>query len=705
MSQPTPNADPKAGWAPSPRREPISDTAVERISRWGRESPFFASLQIRLAMLVLVAVVPILGLVLYSAFERRAETEAVVRQEALLMVRLAADRQDELLETTRQLLATMARLPEVQSRDKEACERTFQHLLSLHPLYANLGAIRPDGVAFASGVPLTNDVYLGDRLYFQAATNTRSFALGEYQIGRITRKATFNVGYPVIDPGGELRAVLYAALDLAWLKSMLTNSTLPAGSSLTVVDRHGVTLVRHPDPEEKYLGDVLPLPSRFRTKRPPSQTNATASPSSGSTSNAPPRPQFSRVRRGPHTNEVTFVTRGRDGVERLYALTALGRRAGPSPGGVMVGIPVEATSASANRSLRRNLLIVAAVTVVALGLAWFGGNIFILRRVRALVRATDRISAGDYGVRLGRPYGTGELHILSRAFDEMAETLGKRTAERERAQAGLRALNEQLEQRVGRRTAQLQRSNEDLEQFAYVASHDLQEPLRMVARYVALLRDRYQAHADPKTREFIDFALDGAARMQELIQALLAYSRLDTQGQPFAPTDCNQVLDRALLNLKVALEENRAVVTRTPLPKVMADRVQLGQLFQNLVGNALKFRGEQTPEIAVAAVREGEQWQFSVQDNGIGIDPEHFQQIFVLFQRLHSRAQYPGTGIGLALCKKIVERHGGRIWVESQPGRGSTFRFTLPAKLEPPTAEVPPAAGDTPGLFETRNVS
>jgi len=691
MNQPPPNADRGPGVAPPPRRERTTDTTVERISRWGRESPFFSSLQMRLASLVLVAVVPILGLVIYSAFERRSETEEDVRQDALRVVRLVAGRQDELLETTRQLLATLGRLREVQSRDKEACERIFQHLLSLHPLYANLGAIRPDGVAFASGIALTNEVFLGDRLYFRAATNTRSFALGEYQIGRITKKATFNVGYPAINDSGELQAVLYAALDLAWLKNMLTNSTLPPGSSLTVVDRTGVTLVRYPDPEGKYVGQVLPLPGRWRTNRPAARTDSTVSARPGPTNAPSPRPRASHVRRGSRTNELTFVMQGRDGVERLYALTTLGRRAGPSLVGVMVGIPMEAVYAAASRSLWRNLLIVGAVTAAALGLAWYGGNVFILRRVRALVRATDRVGSGDYAVRVGGPYGAGELHTLSRAFDEMAEALGKRTAERERAQAKMRALNEQLEQRVARRTAQLKRSNEDLEQFAYIASHDLQEPLRMVTRYVTLLRDRYQAHAEPKTQEFIGFALDGTTRMQELIQALLAYSRVDTQGQPFAPTDCNRVLERALLNLKVAIDESHAAITLKPLPTLMADGVQLGQLFQNMIGNAIKFRGERSPEIQVTATQEADHWHFRVQDNGIGIAEEHFQRIFVLFQRLHSPAKYPGTGIGLALCKKIVERHGGRIWVESQPGHGSTFHFTLPTKPEASTREGPPA--------------
>ncbi len=294
------------------------------------------------------------------------------------------------------------------------------------------------------------------------------------------------------------------------------------------------------------------------------------------------------------------------------------------------------------------------------------------------MRANDQLSAGDYSARVGGPYEPGELHLLSKAFDDMAASLQKRIEEREKAQARLRALNEELEQRVASRTAQLERSNRDLEQFAYVASHDLQEPLRMVSNYVALLRDRYRDQLDAKAREFLGFALDGATRMQELILALLAYSRVDTQGQPFEPTDCNPILERVLLNLKVAIDESHASVTHAPLPTVLADEVQLGQVFQNLIANAVKFRGEAPPEVRIAATPEDGFWHFAIRDNGIGIAEENFRRIFVLFQRLHSRNRYPGTGIGLALCKRIIERHGGRIWVESKPGQGATFHFTVP---------------------------
>ncbi|HEX4560388.1 MAG TPA: PAS domain S-box protein [Gemmatimonadales bacterium] len=230
-----------------------------------------------------------------------------------------------------------------------------------------------------------------------------------------------------------------------------------------------------------------------------------------------------------------------------------------------------------------------------------------------------------------------------------------------------------------RSEGELKRSNEELERFAYVASHDLQEPLRMVGSYVQLLAKRYQGKLDKDANDFIGFALDGALRMQRLIQDLLAFSRVSTRGADLVPTDADAVLGNALANLKLTIEECGAAVSHDRLPTVKADAGQLEHVFLNLISNALKFRGTAPPAIHIGASREDGDWRFSVRDNGIGIEPQYFERIFVIFQRLNARADYPGTGIGLAIVKKIVERHGGRIWVESVAGSGTTFLFTLSA--------------------------
>jgi PAS domain S-box-containing protein len=229
---------------------------------------------------------------------------------------------------------------------------------------------------------------------------------------------------------------------------------------------------------------------------------------------------------------------------------------------------------------------------------------------------------------------------------------------------------------------ELNRSNEELGQFAYIASHDLQEPLRMVASYTQLLSRRYKGKLDADADEFIAFAVDGASRMQRLIQDLLAYSRVGTKGKDLLETSSEDALQQALSNLRGAIEESSAVVTHDPLPAVMADEMQLIQLFQNLVGNAIKYQRPGIPRVHVSAAKNGgKKWYFTVKDNGLGIDPQYFERIFGMFQRLHKRDEFAGTGIGLAICKKIVERHGGNISVESKPGQGSTFRFALSERL------------------------
>jgi hypothetical protein len=239
-------------------------------------------------------------------------------------------------------------------------------------------------------------------------------------------------------------------------------------------------------------------------------------------------------------------------------------------------------------------------------------------------------------------------------------------------------LRRRVEEDLARKVDELARSNADLEQFAYVASHDLQEPLRMVTAYTQLLSERYAGKLDENADKYLGYASEGAQRMQILIQDLLAFSRVGRNGSNYSSVDCNEVMAEVLKTLAPTIQESGAVVTPSELPRVWSDRTQVTQILQNLIGNAIKFRDKEAPKVSISAEKAGAYWQFSVRDNGIGIAPEYAENIFVVFQRLHARTEYPGNGIGLAICKKIVERNGGKIWFESQPGSGATFKFTLP---------------------------
>lgn len=252
-------------------------------------------------------------------------------------------------------------------------------------------------------------------------------------------------------------------------------------------------------------------------------------------------------------------------------------------------------------------------------------------------------------------------------------------AEDKRAAIAERGREERI---VARQARDLERTRRDLEQFAYVVSHDLREPLRMVSSYLQLLERRYKDKLDGDAEDFIHFAVDGAQRMHTLIGDLVEYSRINTRAGAFEPTDFNEVLERALVRTSETARPTSAIIKRDPLPTLIADAGQLEQLFHHLIDNAVKFQNGRRPRIHIGVEQRDGEWVFFVRDNGIGIDPQHTDRIFTIFQRLHARGEYPGTGTGLAICQRIVERRGGRIWVESRPGKGSTFYFTMPQRAE-----------------------
>jgi signal transduction histidine kinase len=326
----------------------------------------------------------------------------------------------------------------------------------------------------------------------------------------------------------------------------------------------------------------------------------------------------------------------------------------------------------------------AALLVVLAG--WLVART-ITRPVKQLVDATEKIGKGNLEQEISTT-GQDEIGDLSRSFDRMTRNLRETLVSRDELSKEV-AERKQAEKELKRTMVELERSNTELERFAYIASHDLQEPLRMVSSYTQLLERRYKDKLDNDANDFINYAVNGAKRMQQLINDLLMYSRVGTRGKSFEITDCNEVLKTALENLEIAIRENNATVTYDPLPVIEADAGQLVQLFQNLIENAIKFHRDEPPHIHISAEKQDREWVISVRDNGIGIEEQYFERVFSVFQRLH-RDDYLGTGIGLSIVQKIVQRHGGRIWIESEVGKGTAFRFTLPVSESRQTSYTGP---------------
>ncbi|MFH9472144.1 CHASE3 domain-containing protein [Streptomyces clavifer] len=338
------------------------------------------------------------------------------------------------------------------------------------------------------------------------------------------------------------------------------------------------------------------------------------------------------------------------------------------------------------------LVVGFVVAVVSLALLL---NRMVGRPLNALTAASDKVRSGAFGSRIV-VRGPSDVRAVAAAVEDMRRRLVAELAE-----------SQERETLLAEQTGELRRSNSELEQFAYVASHDLQEPLRKVASFCQLLEKRYGTELDARGKQYIDFAVDGAKRMQVLINDLLTFSRVGRVHESWKPVDLDCSLDRALANLALIVEESGTTVVRAdPLPELLGDATSLAMVWQNLIGNAVKFRRPDVPcRITVGCVREGEEWHLTVADNGIGIAPEFADKVFVIFQRLHARDEYEGTGIGLALCRKIIEFHGGRIWLDPGPAEGTLIHFTLPVVTDAPThttaellapAPLTPQSGDAP---------
>ena len=609
-----------------------------------------ASVRARLLLLVLLAVIPALGLTLYTNLEERQLRKTQVQEQAMRLSRLVSADHERLIEDARQLLVTLAAFPAVRDRNRAACNTLFADLLARRSSYANLAVVDADGNVICTALPMTGQVYVGDRVYFQRALETRDFAIGEYQVGRVTGKATLNFGYPVLDDAGHVRAVVVAALDLAWLNELASQAALPTGSMLTVIDRNGTILSRYPD-EGKWVGKLMPEPLVLKAIL---------------------------AKQGNGTTEAP----GTDGIPRLFSFAPFGGAAQSAGAYVSVGIPAAVAFAGANQILARNLAALGLVAGLALAAAWVGGNLFIVRQIQALVRATKRVAAGELGVRTGLPQGQGELSQLAGAFDQMADSL-ERAHERRLLEEELRRKNYQLEQQ----NLAIQEANRLKTEFVSMVSHELRTPLTSIQGYAELLLEDEQIAEEQ--RESLTLVKKNSDRLLGLINDLLDLSRIEAGRVDLQRTslDLARLILEVVGSLRPLIEAKRQrlrLELGDALPAVWADADRVTQILTNLISNAHKYTLMEG-SITVAARRDDGFVRVDVSDTGIGLSPEDQAQLFTKFFTAHHRSPQAGggTGLGLVITRLLVELHGGRITVSSTPGQGSTFSFSLP------TLEVP----------------
>ncbi len=598
----------------------------------------FQSLRATLMGLVLLAILPALGLALYHGLALRAQARNEAQAEAVKRARNLAAVQKEHYEAVRRLVETLAATTVVRVIDPKGCSLLFSQLKTQSGEgLANILAVSAAGEAIGQAVPEAGDLFApvtspmgtpsyAGRSWFTTVGQTKTCVSEPFALTPDGRPA-MTVACPALGWDGQVKAVVAASMTL---DSLLRSADASTDGVVGVLAPDGLLLAAHPT--EAAVGTDVAGSDLARTVLAKAGGSAEVPGLGGS----PKLVGFDRLLPGLPGSPTVFVE-----------------------------IPLDEAYAPARKLLVEQTLWLALVGLVGLGVAWALGSRLLVRPITVMAGAAEAIGRGEFSVRLDAAGQIVELSRLGRAFNRMAEGLEERQAD------------------LDKKTKELENSNKDLEQFAYVASHDLQEPLRKITSFADLLAKRCSGQLDENGQRYVAYMVDGTRRMSQLITHLLDFSRIGSRGKAFVPADLNEPLDAALENLELPLTENQAVVSRGALPTVTADAAQLCQLFQNLIGNAVKYRGEAAPAIAVTAEHRDGAWIVAVADNGPGIAPQHHERIFRMFQRLQADQDRRGAGIGLAFCKRIVERHGGRIWVESEAGRGSTFYFTLPDAESP----------------------
>lgn len=591
------------------------------------------SLRVRAIFLVLLAIIPLLGLTLYSYLEQRGAAIAEAQRDVITAAKFVAKIQETLLRDTNQLLQTLTQLPQVLHRDPAACNLLFARVIENHENFTALMAADPNGKVFASAPSTLEALNVGDRPWFKSVIQSRDIVIGKPQLGRISGRYTLPIAFPVQGPTGQITAVLATGLDLEWLGRFILQTGLPAASTLLMTDLQGKVMFRYPHPE-KFIGRQLPESPLIKAM----------------------------ISRGEGVAEDVDLS----GVPRLFGFT---RFSSPTQDfHVAVGIPQAVAFAGIARALKFNLFYLGLVALLVMAAAWFSGGLFIVRPIKGLEGVTRQLAAGDLTVRNGPPYRSGELGLLARDFDRMADAIQERDTR-------LKLAADELNQRL----LELNAAYKELESFSYTVAHDLRAPLRGIGGFSRILLEDSGDKLDAEGIRCLNIIQMDINKMGNLIDDLLTLSRLGRREMRFIDLKMEELARAVFAEMQEREPERNLQIHFHPLPPARGDRDMLRQVLENLLGNALKFtRPKEAAVIEVSGEARREENVYCVRDNGVGFEMEYAAKLFEVFQRLHTETEFEGTGMGLAIVQRIVQRHRGRVWAEGKVGEGAKFCFSLP---------------------------
>lgn len=615
-------------------------------------------LRTRLLLLVMVPIIPALVLAVLGNLELRRLHSLRLQADASRLAQLAAADQRGAIDSARQHLAALARLPEARGTNIATFDAFFANLLRVYTDYADFGLQETNGAMVSSSFGHDPDPQFARAAHVERLLRHKDFVIGQVRHAAGSRKAGLVCAHPVFDPSGRLARILFAVIDLEALSRAAANSQIPAGGVLQIFDDAGNLLAQRS-----------------------SNLDRNHSLSSGA--------ELYRLAQDAGAEVPTHTDS--EGTTRLIASATVRGFGGPKLL-VVTGVPVSAAFSEIRAALARSLLILGAVTLVAMFAARAYANSAILGPIRQVTRAAENLAHGDWNARTGLARVPVDLRECVEAFDAMAESLQRQRLASLQSEEEIRRLNASLEDRIASRTRQLEQANRELESFSYSVSHDLRAPLRHIDGFVSMLQRDSTSTLSESGLRYLGIIAEAAKRMGKLIDDLLQFSRMGRNDLETQPVSMAAIVEAAIAELASDVGPRNIAWLIDPLPEVTADPDLIKQVWLNLLSNAIKYtraRDDARIEIRCSQPVPSE-WQFSIQDNGSGFDMKYVHKLFGVFQRLHRGDEFEGTGIGLANVRRIVTRHGGRVWAESAVNQGATFYFTLPRQTESSTPDVPP---------------